>query len=1137
MRFRLRNQMRDSHLPHSSSREFIRASAVSGLAIFGLGGYLVVGERSSVTSQALGNAGIFLALVFSAIVCGRAAVRHDPASRGWALMAVSWVWAAIAQIMFTLNAMQGTVPSPVLNTITYLGYSVPVIAALFLFPKPPALLISRFRAVLDVSVITIGLLFISAATVLHTVWDGGGLKTMAGWSGLAYPIADLAICSVVFTLGMRQPPPNRLTWLCLGSGLVTLALTDSIYVRLLADGQTNLTATPLVGGWMAAPVLTALATLLPRRDPKVRARNLSLWAQLIPYAPVVGGMIVLVTESITDDPFLLVVGILLLIVVTVRQVMIVYENVSLTRDLEAKVVARTAQLTTLGSIVTSSSDAIIGVSLDGMVTAWNPAAEHLYGHRSVDMIGQPPDFLAAAQNDDVTSLLVRARQGEVLGAYEVDWSRPDGSTCPVALNISPIRDADVVRGISIFGQDITERRRAAAALVKAREEAMESSRLKSEFLATMSHEIRTPMNGVIGLTSLLLDTELNVRQRQYADGVQAAGEVLLSVINDILDFSKLDAQKVILDPTEFDPRRLVEDVGALLAPAAFAKGLELVAYCGPDVPDTVRGDSGRIRQILLNLASNAVKFTAVGEVAVRVEPLPATEGRVSLRFEVTDSGIGVAAEDRDRLFESFSQADASTTRRYGGTGLGLAICRRLVEVMGGKIGLESELGSGSTFWFELPLPLGSAPDAVADVSRPDLLSGLRVLVVDDNATNRNILDVQLSSWRMHPDLVDSAASAFDRLRDMASRGEPYDLAVLDMVMPGMDGLQLAQAISEDPVLKGIPMIMLTSSSLLDPAVLRTAGISQWLTKPMRSSELYDRLMRLMAASDVDVHVARTAPPRQPVVSHDSSRGNILVVEDNELNQLVAEGFLSRLGYEATSVVNGIEALDAADSFRYSAILMDCHMPVMDGFTATEEIRRRESNGFRIPIIAMTAGTLVEDRERCMAVGMDDYISKPFDKEALETVLTRWVKLDQPMPDAPPTNGFAPTRSWQVDDRPPIDESRLDGLRDLKAPDGSSILASILVALTGPSVDLLIGLRMAAQEGDSARLHSTAHELRGAAASAGATHVAELCGEIELTARRDDPAPSSELLNQLEMEFDRATSALARIVSPSTPVSL
>ena len=368
---------------------------------------------------------------------------------------------------------------------------------------------------------------------------------------------------------------------------------------------------------------------------------------------------------------------------------------------------------------------------------------------------------------------------------------------------------------------------------------------------------------------------------------------------------------------------------------------------------------------------------------------------------------------------------------------------------------------------------------------------------------------------MRPDLVDSAALALDRLRATAKRGQPYDLAVLDMFMPVMDGLQLAQAISADPLLKGTPMIMLTSSMQLEPAVLREAGIGQWLTKPMRSSELYDRLMRLMAATEADVHVERpTADRSQPVGDH-GSLGKILVVEDNSLNQLVAEGLLSRLGYEALSVVNGVEALDAVESFDYSAILMDCHMPVMDGFTATEEIRRRQSNGSRIPIIAMTAGALAEDRERCLAVGMDDYISKPVDLQALETVLSRWVEIGPPSHNGASTNGSGHSTPRQVDERPPIDESRLEGLRDLEAPDGSSILTSILAAFTGHSADLLVTLREAAQGGDNKRLHSVAHELRGAAATAGATHVAELCSEIELTARRGGPGPSAELLDQLE----------------------
>jgi two-component system sensor histidine kinase/response regulator len=709
---------------------------------------------------------------------------------------------------------------------------------------------------------------------------------------------------------------------------------------------------------------------------------------LIPYVPVLGALIVLTFSVITHDAFVVAMATLLLIFVSIRQVMIIWENVSLTSDLEARVAARTAELNTLGSILTSSGDAIVGVSLGGVIIAWNPAAEQLYGHRAEDVMGHPPSFVNTEALQGMHELSAQVRNGHELSGYEVTWSRPDGSTVPVSMTVSPIVDENGVTGVSIFGRDITERQRSEAALEQAREEALESSRLKSEFLATMSHEIRTPMNGVIGLTSLLLETELDDVQLQYAQGVRGAGEALLNVINDILDFSKLEAGKIVLDPTDFDPRRLVEDVGALLAPAAFDKHVELIAYCVPEVPETVRGDSGRIRQILLNLASNAVKFTPEGEVVIKVRPVPGgRDGEVPLRFEVRDTGIGLADADRERLFESFSQADASTTRRFGGTGLGLAISRRLVEVMAGEIGVASELGAGSTFWFELPLPVGSLPASGMESVSHDLLTELRVLVVDDNSTNRTILQAQLSSWRMDADLVDSAESALSRLREMAAKDQPYDLAILDMHTPEVDGLELARTISADPALRNLPMIVLTSDLQIDPLSLLEAGVRQWLTKPIRSSELYDRLMRLMSPVGAAQRPSGHGQPQRPTQT--APRGKILVVEDNALNQLVAEGVVSRLGYEVHSVANGADALDALDSNHYSAVLMDCHMPVMDGFTATRLIRQQE-NGRRTPIIAMTAGALSEDRQRCLEAGMDDYISKPVDLEALETTLARWV---------------------------------------------------------------------------------------------------------------------------------------------------
>ena len=966
---------------------------------------LAVEGRSAQVAQVVGNVGFLSALVFCLIACIRAARPRTAARRGWVLMAIAMSVGALGQASYVWLAVTGgvVVASETADTIAFLGYAIPSLAAIFAFPIPPDPLISRFRRVLDVLVITAGTVLISEATVLSAVRASVDMSTVDGLLKLAYPISDIAICAVVLTLGMRQLPGDRLTWLFLGGGLVTIAVTDSVYVRLLAEGQANLTATPLVAGWMAAPALIGIATLIPMTRHASRGRDFTLALQLVPYVPVLGAMIVLGLGDPSADSFLLVGGVVLLVAVTLRQVMIVYENVTLTRDLEAKVAARTVELTTLGSIVTSSSDAIVGISLDNVITAWNPAAERLYGYRAPDVIGKPPAFLPPDALEGVAGLLESAQDGQQLSAFELEWPRPDGSSVPVAMTVSPIVDQEGVKGISVSGQDITERKRAAEALEKAREEALESSRLKSEFLATMSHEIRTPMNGVIGLTALLLETPLDDIQRQYADGVRGAGEALLSVINDILDFSKLEAGKVVLDPVDFDPRRLVEDIGALLAPAAAAKQLELIAYCMPDVPHALVGDPGRIRQILLNLASNAVKFTPSGEVAVKVKRAHLDADSARLRFEVTDTGIGIAEKDRHRLFQSFSQADASTTRRFGGTGLGLAISQRLVEVMEGAIGMDSELGVGSSFWFEIDLPLGATPLVAPEHLSHDMLNDLRILVVDDNATNRMILEAQLTSWNMRPVLCDNATTALERLLEGAASGEPYDLAVLDMLMPDVDGMQLARTVTADERLTGLPMMMLTSSLQPAAAVLEEAGIGQWMNKPVKSSELYDRLVRLMAPREYELNV-RKARSHHVEAGLPGSLGRILVVEDNSLNQMVAEGVLDRLGYEVLSVENGQVALEVLSEQSFSAVLMDCHMPTMDGFAATVEIRLREARADaedRLPVIAMTAGAMAEDRERCLRSGMDDYISKPVDFAALEALLHRWATTPiGPLPATP-----------------------------------------------------------------------------------------------------------------------------------------
>jgi PAS domain S-box-containing protein len=647
-------------------------------------------------------------------------------------------------------------------------------------------------------------------------------------------------------------------------------------------------------------------------------------------------------------------------------------------------------------ILNSAGDGLLGFDAYQCITFVNPMAARIVGVRVEQLVGRQVRELLACEHTPVGICGACAEQAN-------SWSllkQSDGRRLPIECVVSELRDADnQMKGAVMVFRDITQRKAYEAELQSARSAAESASLAKSEFLANMSHEIRTPMNGVIGMTELLLETNLDSMQRDYAQTVRDSSTALLTVINDILDFSKIEAGKLDLEAIDMDLRDIIEDVARLLSIQAHAKGLEVVTLIDTELPDAVRGDAGRLRQVLLNLAGNAVKFTRVGEIAIECKVVQRNTNSALVRFEVRDTGIGIPAQLQSTLFQPFMQVDASTTRQFGGTGLGLSIVKRLVTLMHGETGVESQEGVGSKFWFTARFDVAEHAVGLLPVEATEL-HHQRVLVVDDNATNRKVLMGQLTWCRMDAECAASADEALSLLRQAADMGKPFDVALLDHQMPDCDGAQLGQVIATDPQLNTVRMVILTSSGQRgDGDLFARLGFAGYLLKPVTQRELTDCLMMVLAKSAATWH-----DHSQPIVTRQTLRPQasplkhrVLVAEDNAVNQKVACRMIEKLGYRVDVASDGEAAVTAWESGRYDLIFMDCQMPVLDGYEATKKIRAAESqaaNTKRTPIVALTAHAMKGADERCIAAGMDDYLSKPIEKALLITCLQRWLGQSQ-----------------------------------------------------------------------------------------------------------------------------------------------